>query len=346
MKCPTFSEGQSIRAFFQAAGIALVLMILLVNAAVADGPALADVPAAVEKLSTRAQPLAFSFPNVGSLPKGGHLQGVQLRFYPESKRHVAFISHDSQTSAYLVTVEFPTDLAGAGKVLHVHTLPSDGKSPPLRHAGGFQLAGTVLAVGVEDNQQKLRAQVQFWDVTLPSDPRQLEHLSIERLGVPKDQTAGAVAFAERPNDFLLAVANWDSRAIDFYVSTTKNLFDHKTRFEHRLRWTAAGADTKDWTPDNVSGAYQAINLLSDADGKLFLLGTNSPTSGGDALDLFAVDIDQPPARVLRKLLRKSFTLAVQGRFRFAGGVWLEGGRLGVLAGPRAFSAQTVLGIAR
>jgi len=346
MKCPPFTEGRSIRAFFQSAVASFGLAILLANAAVADGPSLVDVPGAVEKLSTRAQPLAFSFPNVGSLPKGGHLQGVQLRFYPESKRHVAFISHDSQATAYLVAVEFPADLAGAGKVLHVHTLPSDGKSPPLRHAGGFQMAGTVLAVGVEDNQQKLRAQVQFWDVALPSDPRQLEHLTIERLGVPKDQTAGAVALVERPDDFLLAVANWDSRAIDFYASTAKDLFDSKTRFEHRLRWTSAGADTKNWQPDGVFGAYQAVNLITDAQGKLFLLGTDSPTSGGDALDLYAVELDAPPARVLRKLLRKSFTRAAQGRFRFAGGVWVEGSRLGVLAGPRTFSAQTVLGLSR
>ena len=346
MKCSKFNQRRARVTLFAALIATPTLMVSVSRSAIAEGPPLADVPAAVEKLPVRAQPLAFSFPNVGSLAKGGHLQGVQMRLYPESKRHVAFISHDSQTSAYLVSVEFPTDLAGAGKVLHVQTLPSDGKSPPLRHAGGFQLAGSLLAVGVEDNQQKLRSQVQFWDVALPSDPRQLEHLTIERLGVPKDQTSGAVAFIERPNDFLVAVANWDSRAIDFYTSTTKNLFDHKTRFEHRLRWTVAAADAKVWQPDGVFGAYQAINLMADAQDKLFLLGTDSPTAGGDALDLYAVDLDQPPARVLRKLLRKSFTLAVQGRFRFAGGVWVEGGRLGVLAGPRAFSAQTVLGIAR
>jgi hypothetical protein len=346
MKCCKFKVSRTALAHARAIAITLSQLILTADSAVAEGPPLADVPAAVEKLSVRAQPLAFSFPNVGSLTKGGHLQGVQMRLYPESKRHVAFISHDSQTSAYLVAVEFPADLAGAGKVLHVQTLPSDGKSPPLRHAGGFQLAGTLLAVGVEDNQQKLRAQVQFWDVALPSDPRQLEHLTIERLGVPKDQTAGAVAFIERPNDFLVGVANWDSRAIDFYTSTTKDLFNHKTRFEHRSRWIAAAADTKDWQPDGAFGAYQAINLIVDANDKLFLLGTDSPTSGGDALDLFAVDLDQAPARMLRKIMRKSFTLAVQRRFRFAGGVWVEGGRLGVLAGPRAFSAQTVLGLAR
>ena len=180
------------------------------------------------------------------VPSGGHLQGVQMRFYPTANRHVLFLSHDSETAGYLLAVEFAADLVAPGRVIHVHPFPSDGASPPLRHAGGFQLSGDVLAIGLEDNQQKTRSQVQFWDVADPTRLRPLEHLTILRSGEPEDQTAGGVALVRRKYDHLVAVANWDSRAIDFYASDDKPLADPACRFHQLGRWQVAGADTSHW----------------------------------------------------------------------------------------------------
>ena len=56
------------------------------------------------------------------------------------------------------------------------------QTPPLRHAGGMQLAGDVLAVGLEDNQQKTRSEIQFWDVADPARLVQLAHLTLRRDG--------------------------------------------------------------------------------------------------------------------------------------------------------------------
>ncbi len=126
------------------------------------------------------------------VPPGGHLQGIQVRFDAAGKRNLAFLSHDSLSVAYLVIAELPANLDGDGRVVHVHEFPSDGQSPPLRHAGGIQILGNVLVVGLEDNQQKTRSEVQFWDVSTPEKPAPWKHLTIRRSGAPKDKTAGAV----------------------------------------------------------------------------------------------------------------------------------------------------------
>ena len=71
------------------------------------------------------------------VPGGGHFQGIQLQFDAARNRYLAFLSHDSLTVAYLVVVEFSETLDRAGQLLAVHEFPTDGQTPPLRHAGGM-----------------------------------------------------------------------------------------------------------------------------------------------------------------------------------------------------------------
>lgn len=302
-----------------------------------------DIPAAVARVPSEAAPLVFERGNF-ELPGGGHLQGVQLHFDAANERYLAFLSHDSTTVAYLLVVEFPADLSVAGRLIHVHKFPSDGASPPLRHAGGMQLAGEVLAVGLEDNQQKTRSEIQFWNVADPRHPAQLKHLTIRRAGKPKDQTAGAVGIVRRAHDHLLAVANWDSRAIDFYRTPDKPLADPACRFEFLARWQDTGADKSDWQPDRICGRYQAINLLADRDRKVFLAGF--PTAAAEVVELFRIDIGQPSAKLLRKLARKQMRLPPGNGFQFAGGIVMLRDRAAILSSPAAIGAQTTLGIAR
>ncbi|MEX2112493.1 MAG: hypothetical protein WD845_04870 [Pirellulales bacterium] len=300
---------------------------------------LADLPAA-------AQPLKFDLNGIAP-PAGGHLQGIQMRFDSVTGRHLAFLSHDSLTVAFLLVVEFPGDLSQPGRAIHLHVFPSDGQSPPLRHAGGIQLCENVLAVGVEDNQQKTRSQVQFWDVSNPLAPRQREHLAIHRSGNPEDQTAGGVALARRKGDHVAAVANWDSRAIDFYVSNGKPLDDRACRFAMIARWTAAAADKSDWQPDSRCEPYQAVNLVATSDGVLRLVGFASTPSGQDVADVFAVDLDQrDTGRLLRKQARKIVTLTAGNHFRYAGGLWLDGNRPGVLSSQRNLAPPATLNLLR
>ena len=304
----------------------------------------ADVAVALDNLPDQGTLLKFSKGSF-DLPRGGHLQGIQMRFDAARDRHVMFLSHDSQTVAYLIIVEFPADLTRDGRVIHLHTFPSDGKSPPLRHAGGIQLAGSVLAVGLEDNQLKTRSEVQFWNVSVPEKPTQLEHLTVRRSGPVKEKTAGAVALVQRVNDHLLAVANWDSRAIDFYKSNGKPLADSECRFEHHARWSDAEADKANWSPDTAFAPYQAVNFVRQSDDQLYLLGFATDATGKNVVDLFSLDLDQKPGTMLRKTATKIVTLRGENRFQFSGGCSTRDGKATILSSPREVDSETLINIA-
>jgi hypothetical protein len=311
---------------------------------------LPNVPDALATMSGEVQTLNYSRGSF-TLPPGGHLQGVQMRYDPAGMRHLALLSHDSDSVAYLLVVEFPAaspgNFSAPGRLIHLHKLPSDGRSPPLRHAGGIQIAGDILAVGVEDNQAKTRSQVQFWDISNPGAIAQLEHLTIERASdQSKEATAGAVGIVATSQGHLLAVANWDSRAVDFYQSNGKPLADPACKFEKRERWTVAGADKKSWIPDTSFGTYQAINLVADAEQRLYLLGFDTAPASGDVVDLYSVEQGEPIARRLRKLARQPLRLSDWNHFRFAGGAWIHDGRLVLLSSPRNVATTTTLNVAQ
>ncbi len=208
-------------------------------------PLLAGVVSAFDKLPSTSESVGFTLGET-MLPRGGHLQGIQVRFDAAGNRNLAYLTHDSDTVAYLLIVEFVPDFSRPGRVVGYQEFPSDGRSPPLRHAGGIQLLGDVLAVGLEDNQNKTRSEVQFWDVATAEAPVQLKHLTISRSGAPKDLTSGAVGLVRRGHDHVLAVANWDSRAVDFYLAPQLPLSDPACRFKFHARWRVDSAKTSDW----------------------------------------------------------------------------------------------------
>jgi hypothetical protein len=306
---------------------------------------LQNVERALEGVPSTAIPARFDVADL-QVPRGGHLQGIQLCWDPTGKRWIALLSHDSETVAYLVIAGLPADLIGSGRLLRIHELAGDGQLPPLRHAGGMQLVGDVLAIGLEDNQLKTRSEIQFWNVANPLDPKALSHLTIRRAGAPKEQTAGAVGLLRRATGHLLAVANWDSRAIDLYVSNGKPLDDPLCRFEFNARWSAATAGRDDWRPDDVDGSYQSINLVSDAKGAVYLLGFQTNLAGADVVDLFAVELAREPGKLLRKVGSKRITLHGQNHFLYAGGAVIHAGELWILSGPRELERLTPIAIAR
>jgi hypothetical protein len=308
-------------------------------------PMLKDVAAALEGLSLLSSGISFALGNT-KLPRGGHLQGIQVRFDAAKNRYFFYLTHDSETVAYMLVVEFTPEVGQPGRVVAYQEFPSDGRSPPLRHAGGMQLVGDVLAVGVEDNQQKTRSEVQFWDVADAEKPVQLKHLTVARSGAAKDKTSGAVGLLRREADHVLAVANWDSRAIDFYLASGANLADPSCRFKYHARWTVESAATTDWRPDASFETYQAINLVADAEGSPYLLGLNTTVAGKDIVDLFSVRMDQQPEKTLLKLAGLELKLAKENRFRFAGGIWVDRDQLVILSGPGNLTPKTSIGIVR
>jgi hypothetical protein len=314
------------------------------EAAKRDG-AISNVVSAWEAMPTDGKLMKFA-PGAKPFARGGHFQGIQIALDAANDRHVAFLSHDSETVAYLVIVEFPSARPGDGRIIQVHEFPSDGQSPPLRHAGGIQLLGDILAVGLEDNQQKGRSEIQFWDVAKPTNLAQLKHLTIRRTGAPKDKTAGGVGLVQRERDVLVAVANWDSRAIDFYASNGKPLADRDCRFEFSAGWRNEAADKSDWQGDQAFGTYQAVNLVADANRNLFLIGFDTNLAGQDFADLFAIDMGQSPGKLLRKLSHKPMKLAGANHFRYSGGIWIHQDRLSILSTQRDFNSEVRINIVK
>ncbi len=341
------------RAKLLATAFAATCTVVSVAPAIAQSnDKLSDVPTALQAIAANDELLSFTLGPI-KLPPGGHLQGIQIVFEEAPPGRQVLISHDSLSVAYLAVVEFLNteldDFSATGKIALVRQLPSDGQSPPLRHAGGFQLAGRVLAVGVEDNQEKKRSQIQFWSIDSRTRLGQLKHLTIARSSeMPKQATAGAVGLVERAADHLLAVGNWDCRAIDFYVSNGKPLADPACRFEHNLKWQADAAATADWKPDTIRGMYQSLNFIPDAAGNIFLLGFDTSPIGQDVIDLFEVNLACGPERALRKVERKVVQLTGDNHFRYASGAAVRNGKLLILSSERNFKphGQTRLKVLR
>ena len=259
-----------------------------------------------------------------TLPHGGHWQGIQAYAHDELKRQICFLSRDSHTQAVFITAVFDPRSPQLGAIRHVQTLPSDGQQPPLCHAGGIQLIGDYLVIGVEDNQDKQRSQIQFWDVSKPFAPSLHGPLTIKREStIPKDKTAGAVGIVKREHDHLLVVANWDARDLDFYRSNGLPLKDDACSFSLALRWSYRYAHRHAWQPDQVWESYQAVNLLSDLRSNIYLLGFATDGAGRDIVDLFSVDLNRDRSNILQKLSRKQLALQGNAHFRSAGGISID-----------------------
>lgn len=302
---------------------------------------LSNVEAAFAEASNTGALQTFPRGRLDVFP-GGHIQGIQLQRDIGRNRFLAFLSHDSQSQAYVVVASFAQPWGQPGELLHVHRF-SEGR---LRHAGGFQLLGNLLAIGLEDNRSRDRSEIQFWNAANPTDWQQLNHLTIKRTGEPKDKTAGAVAIARQADHVVVAVANWDSRAIDFYRSSMLNLTDDHCRFEVLGRWAVHGAETSSWQPDQRFGSYQAVNLITQSDGALYLLGFHQGSARRNFVDLYAVDLSVATRSSLRKVAAKQITLSDDTHFKYGGGVTLHREQMWFLSTERTMNETVRINVAK
>ena len=257
-------------------------------------------------------------------PNSGHFQGIQSYYDSSLKKQICFISRDSELKAYFITAAFDPGTLSDGEIRHIQYLPSDGRQPPLRHAGGIQLIGDYLVVGVEDNQDKLRSEIQFWDVADPFATKQRTSLTVKREStIPKDKTAGAVAVVKRAKDHLMLVANWGTKALDFYTSNRLPLINDSCKFFLNFRWTIAEAEKDLWKPDSNWGNYQSINLICDRDFNLFLLGFYTKDSCSELIDLFSIDLSKDPEYIIQKLSSKQILLGEDVHFQYSGGITIK-----------------------
>ena len=272
-------------------------------------PLLDNVRVAFDRLSTHPRSLAIDRKGV-VLPAGCHFQGIQRL---GTGRHRLFITSSSDIQGYFVPCEMNRDGTG-GRA----NAPTTLAHSPLTHAGGCQIVGDYLSVGVEDFGSRRSSEVQFWNVA--GDPAQVPSLTLKRSGPEKVSTAGAVGMSSYGGGTVLAVATWNAETVDFYATAADPFRDPRARFEFRKTWSKAGADINGWIDRNF-GAYQSVNLITQPDGSLFLIGFNR-SGGDDWMDLFSVDVDAPAPAMLKKLAKKQMFCSDGCSFEYGAGVYI------------------------
>jgi hypothetical protein len=156
----------------------------------------------------------------------------------------------------------------------VRELPAPGG---FTHGGGMQMIGQVLVVPFEGGRG--HSVVAFYDLVDPARPRLLHLLRHEGLPPPSDpghaSAAGIVKLAD--GRFLLLVGEHSSKVLDFYVSRGTSLDPASLAFD----WitTLQGV---------VTGGFQNMNLVTQCDGALYLVGTHNtslppPALGSDMI---------------------------------------------------------------
>jgi len=272
-------------------------------------PTIDDVKAAFNKISPNAK--WFEIDRAGvTLPSGGHFQGIQ-RLPTEPPLMV--LTSDSDTVAYFVACTMWPDVEGGRAYSPVILAWS-----PLNHAGGCQAVGNYLVVGIEDpDKDQLRvSEVQFWDFT--RFPTQLIPMTIPRSGPVKEKfTAGAVGLTyDGKGGSALAVGTYNSGTIDFYVSEADPFAG--SPFTFTQTWDSSTAYMGDWI-DKIWGGYQSLNLITQTDGELFMVGTYRNSNNWDWMDLYSVD---PVAGSLIKVATKHMICTHGCDFSRAAGIFI------------------------
>ena len=245
---------------------------------------------------------------------GGHFQGIQLAGAGLER---AYITSSSDEKAYLVAADLA---ASGGRVAEVICLDDY----PWNHAGGFQIVGDILAVGIENAAQDA-SKLRFYELA-PGGLRLLEDLTILREGAGHRSTAGAVGLAPLEGGWLLAVGSWDCRTIDFY-SLAGDI--RASRFSFRETWAWDEARREGWL-DEEFPSYQAINLLPQAGGGIYLVGF-ARAGEAECMDLYRVELEAERSRILVKVGRKRMRCEGGCSFSKAAGIVAASGGLEAIA---------------
>lgn len=278
-----------------------------------------DVYAAFDHVAVRPRAIKIDRQGV-VLPAGGHFQSIQ-----RTSGGRLVITSSSDTQAYFLTC----DMTGDGTRGRAST-PVRMASRPLKHAGGSQIVGNVLAAGIEDDVARRQSEVQFWN--LAGNPAPIASLTVRRSGAQDVSTAGAVGVSSYRGGAALAVATWDAQTIDFYTAPV-DPFQSGGGFQFRGTWSKSRANKSGWIDSNY-GAYQCMNLVTQRDGRIFLIGFNR-SGGDDWMDLFAVNLDAPSSTMLKKVAKKHMFCSEGCSFEYGAGVYV--------ASPSRFEVYAVKG---
>ncbi len=279
--------------------IMLVSVLLPVFSITKAQPGLFNVPEAFNAIATT--PLLLHLKNNAvKIPSGGHLQGIQ-----SISDSTLIITASSGSFSYYLAAK-PGATSNDWQISKLQKITPK----PFRHAGGCQVNEGRLIVGVEDNVAKNKSEIIM--ISFNDSLHEISrHIIAHRQGVVKRSTAGAVGFTKtKTAQTLVAVGDWDSRNIDFYISrnAADTLFDSLTTFHAPV--------SQKWC------SYQAINLLTDTAGNIYLIGFGLDGLNNRA-DLFKVELDNNAA-TLNLISARNFKCRGEAGFRYGAGICVSG----------------------
>jgi hypothetical protein len=286
-------------------------------------PMITDVRAAFRGVADR--PTSIQIDRTGiPLPYGGHFQGIQklprreARGEPRAPDRL-IITSSSDFEGYLLACDMTDDGSKGISSTPVRLTPTETvPEVQLYHAGGCQLYGRYLVVGLENPQTKSSSQIQFWDFNKPPF-HQVFSMKKDRSGPADVSTAGAVGMTSFESGTVLAVATINSRTIDFYMSTGDPFGG--SFLDKKFTWSADAAVTSGWIDENV-GSYQNINLVTDVQGNVFMVAFDR-SGFSDWMDLYSVDVNAGEASLALKKLDKRHMYCSDGcKFDAGAGIFI------------------------
>ncbi|XOV94241.1 MAG: hypothetical protein ACFHWX_05955 [Bacteroidota bacterium] len=306
-----------------------IITSLLIKLLILTGPvdsATQDLIKVIDEISDRPTEIAIEN-KLDIESSGGHLQGIQL--YENAGKDYFFWSGSSSKYGYLA-------VADQKEVRRLHKL----EYKPLKHAGGFQISDSWLAVGVEDNEARNTSRIHIYKLEKPF-AKSLNLMGIiERTGEWERATAGAVAIYEADDSILILVGDWSNRHIDFYRGDKINpggLMEFKKTGELEMETCS-----KDGWIDPTPWPYQNINLI-DFQGKLFLFGFSAGPKDENLMDIYSLDNYYAPVPDLKKVYTRSFEKTTKTQFIWGAGITLsEENSATILVCGRNITNQTVV----
>jgi len=263
----------------------------------ADAPVLEDVEAAFGRIDTRGEH-STACAN-GLIPKPlyraaftnflfglrNHFQGIQR--LPDPGYVVISGSNKGISDLFIVRLAPPpgSDSSTCAGAVVARIIVDD----VMWHPGGLSMLGPILAVPVFGGTPRM-AKIVFFDLSAPETPRRLP-VEIMRPG----RKATATALTRLPSGHVLVavLSAFDGlpRRIDFYLSRTTDLAEG---FEPEpVTWRTGDVDARPGQ-DRSFSHFQNINFVTQADGRLYLVGSHNSTApqtffpGRDYLDLYEV----------------------------------------------------------
>jgi hypothetical protein len=269
-----------------------------------------DVELAMTNISVEMIPLKISSNSFDIPTESGHQQGVQQYSFNNNKYIV--VSGSSAGEAYYY-VALITDTGN--NIIHYKPIATS----PLSHAGGIQMYEHYLFVGVEDDDSKMKSEVHIYDISEPGVSDINPIYVVDRRGIAKEKTAGAIGVTMFDGQLIMAVASWDSKTVDFYWSNMKSFSDPNFALQLVSTWRQTTGSRNGWI-SRWWYPYQNINLFVGTDNKVYLAGFTKHKDGNfmEVFSCFFVD----ETVQLEKKYSKQFYCAKGANFRLGSGVFV------------------------